>query len=60
MLAGFRELNDLPGDRVTGRTNVPVGSLEGHKGNFESDAQKTDGLRVESVSVQVGPDRHND
>jgi hypothetical protein len=57
-LTGFRKLDNLSGDRVTGRTDGPVGVLEDHKGHFESDAHETDRLGIKSMAVQVGPDWH--
>jgi hypothetical protein len=49
--SGFREIDDLFGDRVAGRTDGPVGALEDHKGHFESDAHETDRLGVKSMAV---------
>ena len=58
-LTSFRKLDNLLGDRFTGRVDEPIGALEGHKGHFESDAHETDGLRVEPKAAQVCPDRHD-
>jgi hypothetical protein len=33
--------------------------MEGLDGGFESDAHETNGLRWESVAIQIDPDRHN-
>jgi hypothetical protein len=58
-LTSFRKLDNLFGDRVTGRVDDAVGALEGHEGHFESDAHETGGLRVEAMAVQVCPNRHD-
>ena len=57
-LASFRKLYDLLSDRRTGWIDAAVGALEGHKGHFESNAYQTNGLGVEVLTAQVGPDRH--
>ena len=57
-LASFRKLYDLLSDRRTGWIDAAVGALEGHKSHLESDAHQTNGLGIETVTVQVGPDRH--
>jgi hypothetical protein len=54
----FGKDDDLLGDRLTGGVNDPVSALERHKSHLESDAHQTNGLGIETVTVQVGPDRH--
>ena len=53
-LTGLGKLDDLFGDRVTGRTGGTFCALEDHKGHFESDAHETDRLGIKSMAFQVG------
>ena len=57
-LPSFRKLYDLLCDCVSGRGYDPVCVLEGYKSHLEGDAQRTSGLRIEPVALQIVPDRH--
>ena len=52
-----RKDDDLLGDRLTGGVNDPVSALERHKSHLESDAHETNGLRWESLAIQISSDR---
>jgi hypothetical protein len=58
-LPGFRKLDDLFGDRLTGRTDGTFGVLKHHNGHFESDSHEASGLVIKPMTFQVGPDGHN-
>jgi hypothetical protein len=57
-LSSFRKLYDLLCDCISGRSSQSVRMLEGYKGHLESDAQKTCGLGIKPVPLQVSSDRH--
>jgi hypothetical protein len=56
--ASFRKLYDLLRDGVPSRTDDAVTLLKGDYSDLEGDAQKTCGLGVKPVALQVMPDRH--
>jgi hypothetical protein len=43
---------------IMGGVKDPVSALERHKSHLESDAHQTNGLGIEVLTAQVGPDRH--
>jgi len=57
-LTSLRQFDNLLGDRVTGRINGSIGTLERYKSHFKGDAHETRRLRIEFVALQVGSDRH--
>jgi hypothetical protein len=57
-LSSFRKLYDLLCDCISGRSSQSVRVLEGYKGHLESDAQKTCGLGIKPVPLEVSSDRH--
>ena len=57
-LASFCKLDNLLGDRLTGWGGGPVGALERYKSQLVREPHDPDGLGVEPLAMEVGPDRH--